>query len=45
MHGEQRNAYTVLVGKPEGMRRLGNPFLDWRIILKGILKTFCRGVV
>jgi hypothetical protein len=26
MHGEQRNAYIVSVGKPEGMRPLGRPF-------------------
>jgi hypothetical protein len=25
MHGEKRNAYMVLVGKPEGERPLGRP--------------------
>jgi hypothetical protein len=27
--GEKRNAYTLLVGKPEGKRRLGRPRLRW----------------
>jgi hypothetical protein len=27
--GEKRNAYRILVGKPEGKRLLGNPRLRW----------------
>jgi hypothetical protein len=26
--GEKRNAYRILVGKPEGRRQLGRPRLD-----------------
>jgi hypothetical protein len=33
--GKKRNAYRILVGKPEGNRQLGRP----RIILKWILDT------
>jgi hypothetical protein len=27
--GEKRNAYRILVGKPEGKRRLGRPRCRW----------------
>jgi hypothetical protein len=27
--GEKRNAYRILVGKPEGKRRLGRPSRKW----------------
>jgi hypothetical protein len=27
--GEKRNAYRILVGKPEGMRQLGRPKRRW----------------
>jgi hypothetical protein len=27
--GEKRNAYSILVGKPEGKRPLGRPRLRW----------------
>jgi hypothetical protein len=27
--GEKRNAYRLLVGKPEGKRRLGRPRCRW----------------
>jgi hypothetical protein len=27
--GEKRNAYRILVGKPEGKRQLGRPKLRW----------------
>jgi hypothetical protein len=27
--GEKRNAYRLLVGKPEGRRLLGRPILRW----------------
>jgi hypothetical protein len=33
--GEMRNAYGILVGKPEGKRPLGRPNVDGRIIKKG----------
>jgi hypothetical protein len=32
--GERRDAYRILVGKPEGKRPLGRPGGDGRIILK-----------
>jgi hypothetical protein len=35
--GEKRNAYTILVGKPEGKRPLGRPRRRWGI-LKWILE-------
>jgi hypothetical protein len=28
-HGEKKNAYRILVGKPEGKRRLGRPRHRW----------------
>jgi hypothetical protein len=34
--GEKRNAYGILVGKPEGKRPLGRPRCRW-IILKWII--------
>jgi hypothetical protein len=36
--GEKRNAYRILVGKPEGMRPLGRPRRRWWIILKCTLE-------
>jgi hypothetical protein len=35
--GAKRNAYRLLVGKPEGRRPLGRPRRRWRIILGWIL--------
>jgi hypothetical protein len=29
-NGEERNAYRVLVGKPEGKRLLGKPRRKWK---------------
>jgi hypothetical protein len=36
-NGEKRNAYRLLVGKPEGKRPLGRPRRRWWIILGWIL--------
>jgi hypothetical protein len=38
--GENRNAYRLLVGKPEGKRPLGRPGRRWWIILRGILERW-----
>jgi hypothetical protein len=35
--GEMRNAYRILVGKPEGKRPLRGPIHVWEIILEWIL--------
>jgi len=32
--GERRGAYRVLVGKPEGRRSLGTPWLSWKDNIK-----------
>jgi hypothetical protein len=32
--GEKRNAYRILVGKPEGKRPLGSPRLRWVVNIK-----------
>jgi hypothetical protein len=37
--GEKRNAYRILVGKPEGKRPLGRPRRRGWTILKWILET------
>jgi hypothetical protein len=37
-HGEKRNAYRILVGKPEGNTPLGRPRCRWCIILKCTLE-------
>jgi hypothetical protein len=34
--GEKRNAYRILVGKPEGKRSLGRGWVGGRVILKWI---------
>jgi hypothetical protein len=36
--GERRNAYRILVGKPEGKRRLGRQDVDGWTTLKWILE-------
>jgi hypothetical protein len=36
--GEGRGVYRVLVGKSEGKRPLGDPDVDWRIILRWIFR-------
>jgi len=42
--GERRVVYRVLVGKTEGKRRLGDPGVDGRIILRWILRKLDVGV-
>jgi hypothetical protein len=32
--GEKRNAYRLLVGKPEGKRPLGRPICRWMVNIK-----------
>jgi hypothetical protein len=34
MHGEMRNAYKILVGRPEGTRQLGKPRRRWEDNIK-----------
>jgi hypothetical protein len=36
--GETRNAYTAMVGKPEGNRPLGRPRCRWEDNIKWILE-------
>jgi hypothetical protein len=38
MNVEKRNAYRILVVKPEGKRQLGRPRSRWSTILKWILE-------
>jgi hypothetical protein len=33
-HGEKRNAYRILVGKPEGKRLVGRPRRRWEHKIK-----------
>jgi hypothetical protein len=35
---ENRNAYSILVGKPEGKRALGRPGVDGKIILEWVFR-------
>jgi hypothetical protein len=37
-NGEKKNAYRILVGKPEGKRPLGRPRLKWEDNKKWILE-------
>ena len=37
-YGERRGVYRVLVGKPERKNHLGDPDVDWRIILRWIFR-------
>jgi hypothetical protein len=43
MHGEKRNAYRILSGKPEGKRPLGRPGHRWEYNIKMGLKEIGWG--
>jgi hypothetical protein len=36
--GAKRNAYRILVGKPEGRRHLARPRHRWRMMIRWILE-------
>ena len=38
--GEARDAYRILMGRPEGRRLLGTPRVDARVILKWVCKKW-----
>jgi hypothetical protein len=38
MHGDKRNTYKILVGKLDGMRRLGRPRPRWKDNIKTDLR-------
>ena len=40
----RRNSYSVLMGKPERNGLFVGPCIDWRVILKWILKVIPEGV-
>jgi len=42
--GEERGVNRVLVGKPEGRRRWGDPGVDGRIIIRWITRKWDLGV-
>jgi hypothetical protein len=42
MNGEKRNAYRILVGKPEGKRPLGRPRRRWVDNIKMDLREIGR---
>jgi hypothetical protein len=44
-HGEVRNAYNILVGKPEGRRPLGRPRQRWEYNIKMDLREIGFGDV
>jgi hypothetical protein len=43
MNGEKRNAYRILVRKPEGKRLLGRPRRNWLVIIKMVLREIGWG--
>jgi hypothetical protein len=45
MHGEKRNAYMILVGKPEKKRPLGRPRCRWEDNIKMDLGDIKVGMV
>jgi hypothetical protein len=40
--GEERNACSVFVGKPEGKRPIGRTRLNWEYNIKMVLKEILR---
>jgi hypothetical protein len=42
--GDERNAYKILVGKPEGMESRGKPRQGWKDNIKMHLEVRCKGV-
>jgi hypothetical protein len=42
-HGEKRNAYKILAGKPEGKKPLGRPSRRWKGNIKMDLKEMGWG--
>jgi len=42
--GEKRGLYRILVGRPEGKKRLGRPRRRWRIILRRVFRKWDVGV-
>ena len=44
LHGRQRGAYKVFVGRPERNRPLGRPMHRWGVILKLNWKKWNGGV-
>jgi hypothetical protein len=45
MHGEMRNAFKIMVGKPEGKRPLGKPKHRWEDVIKMDLREIGFGTV
>jgi hypothetical protein len=43
-HGRDENAYNILVGKPEGKRRLGRPGCRWEDIRMDLREIGSEGV-
>jgi len=43
--GEMRNAYSILIGKPEGKRLLGRPRHRWEDIIMHLMVIGWEGVV
>jgi hypothetical protein len=43
-HGEKRNSYRILVGKPEGKRPLGRPRRRWEDIAMDLTETGLGGM-
>ena len=42
--GERRSVFRVLMGKPEGKKHLGEPYVDGKIILRWIFRNLDLGV-
>jgi hypothetical protein len=42
--GRGENAYSILVGKPEGKRQLGRPWCRWKDIRMDLMEIGWEGV-